>query len=319
MAYVVHTLAHFEHLLTTMWTRHARAGLAVVVIVAAGASAARAQSSHPLTIRGHEQILHLSGPSNGEPVIVSSGDGGWIHLGPHVAEMLAARGFFVVGFDAKAYLASFTTDQSALRPSEEPADYQASSNSRRQQQAGSRFSIGVSEGAGLSVLAATDPDTQGASSRGVVGLGLPDLNELGWRWKDSLIYLTHRRAERADVQRRRHRRRRRAAAAGGHPLDARRVRAAGRHRSASSRTRAEPKRLWIVEARRITGSATTCAEFDARLLEAIEWVRATSRGEAIMRSNALRRVAPALDRPRAVRRRARRPARASCGTSPGTS
>jgi fermentation-respiration switch protein FrsA (DUF1100 family) len=24
-----------------------------------------------------------------------------------------------------------------------------------------------------------------------VGLGLPDINELGWRWKDSLIYLTH--------------------------------------------------------------------------------------------------------------------------------
>jgi type IV secretory pathway VirJ component len=28
---------------------------------------------------------------------VSSGDGGWIHLAPHVAEVLAAKGFFVVG------------------------------------------------------------------------------------------------------------------------------------------------------------------------------------------------------------------------------
>jgi fermentation-respiration switch protein FrsA (DUF1100 family) len=26
---------------------------------------------------------------------------------------------------------------------------------------------------------------------GVIGLGLPDINELGWRWKDALIYLTH--------------------------------------------------------------------------------------------------------------------------------
>ena len=25
----------------------------------------------------------------------------------------------------------------------------------------------------------------------MIGLGLPDLNELGWRWKDALIYLTH--------------------------------------------------------------------------------------------------------------------------------
>ena len=34
-------------------------------------------------------------------MIISSGDGGWIHLGPHVAEVLAAKGYFVVGFDAK--------------------------------------------------------------------------------------------------------------------------------------------------------------------------------------------------------------------------
>ena len=26
----------------------------------------------------------------------------------------------------------------------------------------------------------------------MIGLGLPDMNELGWRWKDSVIYLTHR-------------------------------------------------------------------------------------------------------------------------------
>ena len=26
---------------------------------------------------------------------------------------------------------------------------------------------------------------------GVIALGLPEVNELGWRWKDSLIYVTH--------------------------------------------------------------------------------------------------------------------------------
>jgi fermentation-respiration switch protein FrsA (DUF1100 family) len=50
--------------------------------------------------------------------------------------------------------------------------------------------IGVSEGAGLSVLAATDPDTK-RSIGGVLALGLPDMNELAWRWKDALIYITH--------------------------------------------------------------------------------------------------------------------------------
>ena len=51
----------------------------------------------------------LYGMTNARPVIVSSGDGGWIHLGPHVARLLAAHGCFVVGFDVKAYLTSFTT------------------------------------------------------------------------------------------------------------------------------------------------------------------------------------------------------------------
>jgi len=27
--------------------------------------------------------------------------------------------------------------------------------------------------------------------QGVVGLGLPDISELGWRWRDMLIYVTH--------------------------------------------------------------------------------------------------------------------------------
>jgi fermentation-respiration switch protein FrsA (DUF1100 family) len=50
--------------------------------------------------------------------------------------------------------------------------------------------VGVSEGAGLSVLAAGDASTK-ALLAGVVALGLPDVNELGWRWKDALIYVTH--------------------------------------------------------------------------------------------------------------------------------
>ena len=58
-------------------------------------------------------------------MIVSSGDGGWIHLGPHVAEVLATHDFFVVGVDVKAYLESFTSGSSTLRPEDEPRDYSA--------------------------------------------------------------------------------------------------------------------------------------------------------------------------------------------------
>jgi alpha-beta hydrolase superfamily lysophospholipase len=253
-----------------MWIRHARAALAVALIVAAGASAARAQSSHRLTIRGHEQILQLSGPSNGEPVIVSSGDGGWIHLGPHVAELLAARGFSVVGFDAKAYLAGFTTDRSALRTSEEPADYKALVTFASAATGRKPILVGVSEGAGLSVLAATDPETK-ALIGGVVALGLPDLNELGWRWKDSLTYLTHHPPNEPAFSAT-------AMVAAVAPLPLALVQSTHDEFVPLADTQrifahaSSPKRLWIVEAANHRFS-NNLPEFDARLMEAIEWVR----------------------------------------------
>jgi alpha-beta hydrolase superfamily lysophospholipase len=107
-----------------------------------------------------------------------------------VAEALAARGFFVVGFDAKAYLEGMTSKGSTLKPEDEPGDYRVLVDYAARGSTKKPILIGVSEGAGLSVLAATDPATKAAIA-GVVALGLPDLNELGWRWKDSLIYLTH--------------------------------------------------------------------------------------------------------------------------------
>jgi Bacterial virulence protein (VirJ) len=133
-----------------------RLSLVWLALIAATLSGS-APMPRTITLRGRPQTLHLYGPPHGYPVIVSSGDGGWIHLAPHVAQMLAARGFAVTGFDVKAYLASFT------KP----------------------ILIGVSEGAGLSVLATSDPLTK-AEVQGIVAVGLPDLNELGWRWEDAM-------------------------------------------------------------------------------------------------------------------------------------
>ena len=148
-----------------------------------------AQIRETVTIRGQTQSLRVYGTRGGIPVIVSSGDGGWIHLGPHVAEVLAARGFFVVGFDVRAYLERFTSGNTTLRPEDEPGDFKVIADFARG--TGKKpILIGVSEGAGLSVLAASDPRMKGEIA-GVIGLGLPDLNELGWRWQDALIYLTH--------------------------------------------------------------------------------------------------------------------------------
>src|SRR5262245_5191033 len=66
-------------------------------------------------LRGRPQLVHLYGSRGaGIPVIVSSGDGGWFHLGPHVAEALAAKGYFVIGFNTLGYLKSFTSETGTL-------------------------------------------------------------------------------------------------------------------------------------------------------------------------------------------------------------
>ena len=179
--------------------RHARSprrgpyvAAAVVALIACwiSESAAQAQTTATLSIRTKNQKLRLFGPPGGDPVIVSSSDGGWVRLGPHIASVLAAKGFFVVGLDAKAYLESFTSATTTLSIEDEPADYRVLADFAAHATGRRPILIGVSEGAGLSVLAATDPQTKAAIA-GVIGVGLPDLTELGWRWKDSLIYLTH--------------------------------------------------------------------------------------------------------------------------------
>ena len=204
-------------------------------------------------------------------MIVSSGDGGWIHLGPHVAEVLAARGFFVVGFDVKAYLSSFTSGKETLRPEDEPGDYRVLAEFAARGSTERPVLIGVSEGAGLSVLAATDPSTK-KSIDGVVALGLPNLSELGWRWKDALIYVTHGSPNEPSFSTVTSVRR-----LNGTPLaaihsthdefvplaEAEKVFAAAN----------EPKRLWIVKASDHRFS-DNLDEFDRQLLEAIAWVNA---------------------------------------------
>ena len=132
----------------------------------------------------------MYGPTQGDPLIVSSGDGGWIHLAPQIAEFLGGRGSFVVGFDVRGYLESFTSARTSLQPSDEPGDYEALADFAGRRTGRRPILIGVSEGAGLSVLAATDARTKSRIA-GVICLGLPDLNELAWRWKDALIYVTH--------------------------------------------------------------------------------------------------------------------------------
>jgi alpha-beta hydrolase superfamily lysophospholipase len=240
-----------------------------------GSQAAWAESRETIVIRGQAQSLHLYGRRGDPPVIVSSGDGGWMHLAPQVASVLAAHGYFVVGIDARAYLESFTSGTTALSPADVPRDYQQLVEFASRGAHVRPVLVGVSEGAGLSVLAAADPDARGGIA-GVMGLGLPDLTELGWRWRDAMIYLTHGHPNEpafstsAVVER-----------VSPVPLalvhatedefvpmaEIQRIFAAAR----------EPKKLWIVKASNHRFSDNR-EEFERRLLEAMAWITETSNG-----------------------------------------
>jgi type IV secretory pathway VirJ component len=245
-----------------------------VLTLCLAASAAVAQSLEAVTIRGKPQMVHVYGVRGRPPVVVSSGDGGWMHLGPHVAEVLAAHGYFVVGFDVKAYLSSFTAGKVTLKPEDEPGDYRILAKLAAQGTNQRPVLVGVSEGAGLSVLAAAADATKAVIS-GVIGLGLPDKNELGWRWTDTSIYFTHASPNEPMFS---------SAKVIDHvsplpmaaihstqdefvPLDEiRRVMAAAR----------DPKQLWIVKASNHRFS-DNLAEFDRRLLEAMAWIAKAGR------------------------------------------
>jgi len=72
-----------------------RTSTLMAILWLSSASLAWSQPKQTIVIRGHEQTLHLYGSPQADPIIVSGGDGGWIHLGPHVAEFLSRRGFFL--------------------------------------------------------------------------------------------------------------------------------------------------------------------------------------------------------------------------------
>lgn len=224
-----------------------------------------------IVIRGHSQTIHVYGSRGaGAPIVVSSGDGGWVHLAPHVAELLAERGYFVVGFDAKAYLESFTSGSSTLQPQDEPGDYRLLAEYAARGSNEKPILIGISEGAGLSVMAATDPQTKPRIG-GVIGLGLPDINELAWRLKDSIIYVTHAVPNEPTFS-----------VAGIvervapiplaviHSTQDEFVPLAEAQRIMQKAV--PPKKLWVVQASDHKFSGNT-ADFNDRLLEAIQWVK----------------------------------------------
>ena len=172
--------------------------VAVILLLAflfARASVAHGPREVVFPLRGADQTLYVFSADNPRPdspvVIVISGDGGWHGFIIEIAQDLAEHGYPAVGVDARAYLASLSKPKT-LEPARVTHDFaEITRFAREQTQAKSVVLTGWSEGAGLAVLAALDPSVR-ADLRGVIAIGLPELNELAWRWNDSVIYLTHK-------------------------------------------------------------------------------------------------------------------------------
>jgi len=231
-------------------------------------------STESLTIRGQRQTLHLYGARGGPVAVVASGDGGWTHLAPEVAELLSGKGYFIVGLDSRAYLSSFTRGATTLSTADVPRDFAVLLDYAARGASTIPVLIGVSEGAGLSVLAAGD-DTVKAKAAGVLALGLPDRNELGWRFRDSIIYVTKGVPKEplfsaADV------------IGKVAPLPVAAIHSTRDEfvpvdevKRVMDRAR-EPKRLWLIEAddHRFGGNE---AELNRKLLDALEWIKGQRR------------------------------------------
>jgi alpha-beta hydrolase superfamily lysophospholipase len=175
-----------------------RVGLRVVLTVFAAivwASTASASEKVDITVRGKALTVAIyspHGPSRGT-IVMGSGDVGWVGLGVSMAEDLSNQGYLVVGINVRQYLASFTSGQSHLQPAEVPGDYRFIIDTLKQSRHLDAPIIvsGVSEGAALAVLAASDPANHGWID-GVITMGLPPDAELAWRWTDAGAWITKR-------------------------------------------------------------------------------------------------------------------------------
>jgi alpha-beta hydrolase superfamily lysophospholipase len=173
--------------------------LAVAVLLT-WTSAAGAASTEKLdvSVRGRTVTLTIYRPKTAPrgTIIMGSGDVGWVGLAASMAEELSAQGYNVVGVNARQYLASFTSGKDHVQPKEVSADFQAFVTRLKEKQLLVRPVVlsGVSEGAALAVLAASDPRNHSWID-GVITMGLPATAELAWRWTDLWASATRRDAD----------------------------------------------------------------------------------------------------------------------------
>ena len=186
--------------MTTVKRGGLTAGVATMAVLLGASSSLAAAGEHvDFPLRGQHLTLTIyrpppaHGPVEGT-VIMGSGDVGWVGLSVSMAEFLSDAGYVVVGVNSREYLGAFTTRSGGhLLPTEVQTDYAALAAFLRARGllTGPVVVSGVSEGAGLAVLAAAAPVNH-SWIQGVITMGLPAVNELAWRWSDFTSWITKR-------------------------------------------------------------------------------------------------------------------------------
>jgi alpha-beta hydrolase superfamily lysophospholipase len=159
------------------------------------AASVRAATTEKVQLRGQPIALTIYTPATPArgTILMGSGDVGWVGLAASLAEEFSGRGYIVVGINVRLYLSTFTSGKSHVETTDEPADYRTIAEflAARHLLVHPVVAAGVSEGAALAVLAASDPKNHQWLD-GVITMGLPASAELAWRWTDAASWITKR-------------------------------------------------------------------------------------------------------------------------------
>jgi pimeloyl-ACP methyl ester carboxylesterase len=164
--------------------------IAILLLVTMSSVFSFADAAKPgknkVNVRGQAQDIYYfpanRGVSHGK-VLFAPGDGGWRGFAIDIARQLQNAGYDVYGLDTRHYLQSFA-DGGGLKTSDIPRDFGQLAQWIRQGSKEPVLLVGWSEGAGLALVAASDPQNKTVFA-GVVAIGMAEKNILAWRWSDT--------------------------------------------------------------------------------------------------------------------------------------
>jgi len=146
-----------------------------------------------LTIRAHRQNIDFypaEAPGQHLRILFAPGDGGCRGFAITITQELAKSGYDAFCFDTHRYLESFTGGQ-VLSTTEIASDFGEIARWIQQGKRERILFVGWSEGAGLGLAAMADPPNQEVFD-GLVAVGTPEVNILGWHWTDIGASIRHK-------------------------------------------------------------------------------------------------------------------------------